>query len=100
MVVMILESVPGSVRGELTKWMLELRAGVFVGDVSAAVRDMLWKMVCSKMRGGAGMIVHGAANEQGFAIQFCGPTTRIVEDFDGLALIRCPQADGGSRDTS
>ena len=34
MVVMILERVPPSLRGELTRWMLELRAGVFVGTLN------------------------------------------------------------------
>ena len=91
MVVMVLENAPTSVRGELTRWMLELRAGVFVGNISAAVRDTLWQMVCGKLRGGAGMIVFNAANEQGFNILFCGNTSRTVEDFDGLLLIRHPQ---------
>ncbi|MCG3144755.1 MAG: CRISPR-associated endoribonuclease Cas2 [Gammaproteobacteria bacterium] len=92
MVVMILENVQSSVRGELTRWMLELRSGVFVGDLSAAVRDNLWKTVCGKMRAGAGMLVYNAATEQGYAIRFHGDTSRVVEDFDGLLLIRCPQS--------
>jgi CRISPR-associated protein Cas2 len=86
-VVIILEKVPASVRGELTRWMLELRTGVFVGDVSAMVRELLWKTICSKVRGGA-ILVHSAANEQGFAMRFFGDTSRQVEDFDGLKLIR------------
>ena len=88
MVVMTLEKVPAGVRGELTRWLFELRAGVFVGNVSGAVRDALWKMVCEKMRGGSSMLVHSAANEQGFAIRYAGETTRVVEDFEGLLLIR------------
>ena len=88
---MVLENAPTSVRGELTRWMLELHAGVFVGNISAAVRDALWQMVCGKLRGGAGMMVHNAANEQSFKILFCGNTSRILEDFDGLLLIRRPQ---------
>jgi len=91
LVVMVLENAPTSVRGELTRWMLELRAGVFVGDISAAVRDALWQMVCGKLRGGAGMIIYNAANEQGFNILFCGNTSRTLEDFDGLLLIRRSQ---------
>ena len=90
MVVIILEKVPASVRGELTRWMLELRAGVFVGNVSAMVRDMLWKMVCKKIKTGGGILVYNAANEQGFAIRFWGSTSRIVEDFEGLTLLRTP----------
>src|SRR5438128_9029915 len=92
MTVMVLENVSASVRGELTRWLLELRAGVFVGNASAAVREMLWQMVCGKMRGGAGILIHSAANEQGFAIRFWGLTSRRVEDFEGLALIGRPHA--------
>jgi CRISPR-associated protein Cas2 len=91
MVVIILESVPTSVRGELTRWMLELKAGVFIGNVSALVRDMLWKMVCGKLRDGSGMMIHNAANEQGLSIRFSGNTSRLVEDFEGLFLVRHPQ---------
>jgi len=43
MVVMILERVPASLRGELTRWLLELRAGVFVGTLKPVVRRKLWR---------------------------------------------------------
>jgi CRISPR-associated protein Cas2 len=89
-VVMVLERVPTSVRGELTRWMLELHAGVFVGTVSAMVRDRIWEMVCQKSNGGAALLVHSADNEQGFAVEFWGNTSRLVADFDGLQLIRSP----------
>jgi CRISPR-associated protein Cas2 len=89
---MVLEKVPASVRGELTRWMLEVKAGVFVGQLSAAVREVLWKSVCEKLRDGAALLVNNAANEQGYVIRFHGETTRKVEDFDGLLLIRCPPA--------
>ena len=58
MVVMVLERVPVSVRGELSRWMLELRAGVFVGTLSAMVRERLWQLTCEKMAGGAGLLVY------------------------------------------
>jgi CRISPR-associated protein Cas2 len=89
MVVLILERAPTSLRGELTRWLLEPQAGVFVGNVSAAVRDRLWEEVKYRLRGGA-MLVHSAANEQGFAIRIHAQAARTVEDFDGLQLIRIP----------
>jgi CRISPR-associated protein Cas2 len=91
MVVIILENVPTSLRGELTRWLLEPRAGLFVGNVSGAVRDKLWQMVCAKLKSGAGTLFCNASNEQGFSIRFHGDTSRIVEDFDGLLLIRRPE---------
>ncbi len=88
MVVLVLEKVPVGLRGELTRWLLELSPGVFVGRVSAMVRDRLWEMACKKMKGGAGLLVHSAEGEQGFELRLWGPTSRKVADFDGLSLIR------------
>lgn len=91
MVIIILESVPASVRGELTRWMIELRAGIFVGNVSAMVRDKLWEMACAKLgRKGGGWLVHTCATEQGYSIRTWGRTSKAVKDFDGLFLIRTP----------
>jgi len=90
-VVLILEKVPPGLRGELTRWLLELKAGVFVGKVSALVRDLLWDKVCRETRGGASLMVHAADREQGFAIKMWGDPSRRVEDFEGLLLIRVPQ---------
>ncbi len=87
MVVFLMEKVPVSLRGEITRWMLELRPGVFVGNISALVREKLWETVCQKLKGGAAMLLHSAANEQGYKIRTFGDTTRKVKDFDGLQLI-------------
>ena len=92
MVVMILERVPGSVRGELSRWMLEVRTGVFVGRLSALVRDKLWEYVESKIvEEGACLLVHRAEGQQGFNIRMAGDPARTVEDFDGIGLIRVRQ---------
>ncbi|HLI51335.1 MAG TPA: type I-E CRISPR-associated endoribonuclease Cas2e [Thermomicrobiaceae bacterium] len=88
MVIMILERVPVSLRGELTRWLIEPKAGVFVGSVSALVRDRLWEKACKAMKGGAGVLIHNADNEQGYAIQIWGERDRKPVDFDGLWLIR------------
>ena len=87
MVVMILERVPASLRGELTRWMLEPKAGVFVGTMSAMVRDKLWQKACQEARGGAGILIHSSDTEQGFAVRLWGSPTRAVVDFEGLWLI-------------
>lgn len=91
MVVLILERVPVSLRGELTRWLLEPRAGVFVGSISASVRDKLWEKACEAMAGGAGMLIHNAYNEQGFSVRFWGATNRSVVDYEGLTLIQVPE---------
>lgn len=90
MVVMILERVSTRLRGELTRWLLEPRAGVFVGTVSALVRDRLWELVCRRAGKGGVMLVHTTDNEQGFALRLWGDTTRLVRDFEGLSLVTVP----------
>jgi CRISPR-associated protein Cas2 len=90
MIVLMLEHVTPSLRGELTRWLLEPRPGVFVGKLSALVRDKLWAYVQEKAPKGAGMLVHNAQNEQGFVIRTFGQTKREVVDFEGLTLIRQP----------
>ena len=88
MVVLILERVPVGLRGELTRWMLEPRAGVFVGQISALVRDRLWGKVENSLKGGSAVLVHSTNNEQGFAIRVRGEPSRAVVDFEGLSLIK------------
>lgn len=87
MLVIILEKVPSSLRGELTRWLLEPKTGVFVGDVSAMVRDKLWQKVCGKMKGGAGIRIWSTNTEQGFRMDFWSEPSRCVTDWDGLQLI-------------
>ncbi len=97
MIVMILESVPVGVRGELTRWLLELRAGVFVGNVSAMVRDRLWEMVCGKLgKKGGGFLIQTTNTEQGYTIRSVGTTTKTVEDYDGLLLVCTKSAETNS----
>ena len=91
MVILILEKVPVGLRGELSRWFLEPKAGVFVGRVSALVRDLLWDKVCREKRQGAALMIYNADREQGFDIRTHGETSRRVEDFEGLLLIRIPQ---------
>jgi CRISPR-associated protein Cas2 len=90
MVVIVLERVPVGLRGELTRWLLEPRTNVFVGDVSAMVRDRLWDRVRGNSRSGAAMLLHSADNEQGFAIRVWGTTSREIVNFEGLTLVRIP----------
>ncbi len=88
MVVLIVERVAPSVRGDLTRWLIQVKAGVFVGQVSARVRDLLWERVCRGVRDGAAILIHNAETEQGFTIRTVGDTDRAIEDFEGLWLAK------------
>jgi CRISPR-associated protein Cas2 len=89
MVVAVLERVPIGLRGELTRWLLEVRAGVFVGTCSGMVREQLWRHIERALADtGGAVLVHTADNEQGFIIDVLGDPSYHVEDFDGLQLVR------------
>ena len=49
MILMVLEKVPQSLRGELTRWLLEIKTGIYVGHVNGMVSERLWDK-CSKSR--------------------------------------------------
>ena len=58
-------AVPNHVRGALSRWMIEPVAGVYVGTMSARVRDELWSAVSASVGDGAALCVHPDDNEQG-----------------------------------
>ena len=64
MTVVILMDCPPKLRGDLTKWMLEINTGVYVGRVSARVRDQLWERICANVKTGRATMVCRANNEQ------------------------------------
>ena len=92
--VMCLERVPQSLRGELSRWLIEPRPSVFVGDVSAMVRDRLWAKCCSKATHASGVVqIWTTNNEQGFDVRTYGALRRDVIDYEGLKLVRRPPAE-------
>lgn len=90
MVILICEKVPDGLRGELSRWMIEPKTNVFVGRMSAMVREKLWQRVQDKLRGGAAILGYPTNNEQGFTIKNYGDTTRELLDYDGLMLVKVP----------
>ena len=92
MLVMILKRVTPGLRGELSRWLLEPQPGVFVGDVSAMVRDKLWEKCTGRRKGGAVLQVWSTNNEQGFKMRLEGDRGREIVEAEGLQLIRIPSA--------
>lgn len=88
MVILMLERVPASLRGEVSRWMIEPRTGVFVGNLSAVVRDKLWAKAEKSARGGAGMLIYNCKSEQGFSLRTFGDVSREPVNMDGLWLVR------------
>jgi CRISPR-associated protein Cas2 len=81
-------AVPDHLRGALSRWTSEVVPGIFVGSVSARVRDHLWRSVTETVADGAAVLVHPSDTEQGYTIQTAGTRRRTPVDFDGLTLIR------------
>ncbi|WP_181793115.1 type I-E CRISPR-associated endoribonuclease Cas2e [Streptomyces sp. WELS2] len=92
MVVIATTVVPTHLRGALSRWTSEVVPGIFVGSVSARVRDELWHAVTQVVGDGAAILVYPAATEQGYAIRTAGTRRRTPVDFDGLTLIRMTAA--------
>ncbi|EOT1255982.1 type I-E CRISPR-associated endoribonuclease Cas2e [Cronobacter sakazakii] len=87
MLVVVTESVPPRLRGRLAIWLLELRAGVYVGDVSRRVREMIWHQITELAEEGNVVMAWATNNESGFDFQTFGVNRRIPVDLDGLRLV-------------
>lgn len=87
MVVVVTENVPPRLRGRLAVWLLEVRAGVYVGDVSRRVREMVWENLDRGLEDGNVVIAWAANTESGFDFQTLGANRRTPVEFDGLRLV-------------
>ena len=87
MIVMILEKVPASLRGDLSRWMLEPKAGIFLGRTTARIRDELWQKVMKHCKDGACLQAWSSQGEQGFQIRTYGDTSRQIIELEGLQLV-------------
>lgn len=87
MTIVVLTAVPPGLRGHLTRWLLELSPGVFVGLVSPRVRELMWERIVEFVSDGRALMVHTARNEQRLAFKVHGHDWTPV-DHDGLTLMR------------
>ncbi|MFT6468676.1 MAG: CRISPR-associated protein Cas2 [Oleispira sp.] len=87
MIVVVTETVPPRLRGRLAVWLLEVRAGVYVGDVSRKVREMIWHQVSELAEDGNVVMAWGTNTESGFDFITYGENRRMPIDFDGLRLV-------------
>lgn len=87
MVTLATTAVPDWVRGALSRWFIEVAPGLYVGTVSARVRDKVWDAVSEVVKDGAAVLAYPDNNEQGFSLRTAGSRRRIPTDFDGLTLV-------------
>ena len=97
MLVIVVESVPPRLRGRLGVWLIEVRAGVYVGDPSARVREMIWEQVGEGIEDGNAVIVWKTNTESGYDFLTLGPNRRNPVEFDGLKLVSFSPLDKGKK---
>lgn len=87
MLVIVVENVPARLRGRLAVWLLEIRAGVYVGKVSRRVREMLWNTVAKGLDGGNAVMAWSTNSESGFDFVTLGGNRRTPVEMDGIKLV-------------
>ena len=85
--VVVTENVPPRVRGRMAIWLLEVRAGVYIGDVSRRTREMIWEQLNVGLEDGNVVMAWASNHESGYEFQTLGANRRIPVEFDGLNLV-------------
>lgn len=88
MLVIVVENAPPRLRGRLAVWLLEVRAGVYVGSYSKRVREHIWKQVEEGIEDGNAVMIWRSTSEAGFDFVTLGANRRLPADFDGVQLVR------------
>ena len=89
MILVVLTDCPPKLRGDLSKWLFEINTGVYVGKVSARVREELWSRICESVSQGQATMVYPAPGEQRMEFRVHNTTWEVV-DYDGIKLMRRP----------
>lgn len=87
MLVIVVENAPPRLRGRLALWLLEVRAGVYVGKASKKIREMIWHNVCEGINEGNAVIAWKTNSESGFDFMTFGANRRIPKEMDGIKLV-------------
>ncbi|AJE03582.1 type I-E CRISPR-associated endoribonuclease Cas2e [Geobacter pickeringii] len=87
MLVIVVENAPPRLRGRLALWLLEVRAGVYVGKVSRRVREMIWNTVEQGIEEGNAVMAWSTNTESGFDFLTLGANRRIPFELDGVKLV-------------
>ena len=88
MMVIVVENAPPRLRGRLALWLLEIRAGVYVGRYSRRTRERIWDEATRMIGEGSAVMVWSAPTDSGFSFESFGPNRRMSVDLDGLTLVQ------------
>ena len=87
MTVVCLSTVPAKLKGFLTKYLWEVNTGVYVGKLSARVRELVWQRIQENKGLGSATMVFPSDNEQGFVF-YSTDSQYVPIDYDGLLLVK------------
>lgn len=87
MLAIVVENAPPRLRGRLAVWLLEIRAGVYVGKVSRRIREMIWEQVETGIESGSAVMVWSTNTESGFDFETFGENRRSPVEMDGVTLV-------------
>ncbi len=87
MLVIVVENAPPRLRGRLAVWLLEVRAGVYVGQYGRRIREMLWQQVCDGLEQGNAVMAWSTSTESGFDFMTLGENRRTPVELDGIKLV-------------
>jgi CRISPR-associated protein Cas2 len=87
MLVIVLEGAPARLRGRLAVWLLEVRAGVYVGRASRRLREEIWQNVEAGIEEGNAVMMWQTNTEFGYDFATCGKNRRYPEHVDGAILV-------------
>ena len=87
MLVIVVENAPPRLRGRLAIWLLEVRAGIYIGKVSRRVREMIWDQIEKGIEDGNAVMAWSTNTESGFDFFTIGKNRRIPKEMDGIKLV-------------
>ena len=87
MLVIVLENVQPKLRGRMAVFLIEVRAGVYIGDVSQKVREMLWRQIEYLASEGNAVMAWSTNTEAGYDFRTFGGGSRLPINFDGMKLV-------------
>jgi CRISPR-associated protein Cas2 len=85
MMVIATEKAPPRLRGHLSLWLVEVRAGLYVGAYGRRARERETRKHIGK---GNAVVAWSAQNECGFAFDVVGQNQRAPVEIDGMNLAR------------
>lgn len=94
MMMVVLENAPPRLRGRLAVWLLEVRAGVYIGNYSRRTRERIWEQVTGGIEEGNAVLAWPEPNDAGFSFATCGRNRRQPVDMDGFTLVSFLGAEG------